>query len=667
MLPMKVVGQGRSPSPSSSSFFFASFSCTAVPRRCFSSFSSSLGLSPYRESLTQLVIHAVYQSLLLYDMHANTNNNTHHHRRRDDQRNHDEAGYAPPQSIEVECRLGQLIPKTHYQQQQQERHLNLHHPTEMDQPTMGSGKIRGGMGSASASSLPHHRRSILYSIPVVTPAVLHHRAQYQCRFDSGVSVAAFQRLEYLLSVPNRRPPYVLPPEPPLRVSSAAAVLSGGDGGVHTTLLPPLLALHGADQSRCLYTVENSEEGGGERRVAFLEHQKKILAYQTDVVCPTWGADVRLSVAVERTRHAASHQAPSSPQHAQTEKKGIESPEEEKVVPGDPWPEEFKNLFYHTQRSRTFVGRYMYVDMALVQAIPRHLLEQRYEEQRGSSGPEQGGGGGASTPLDYLHALYKNSSLSYPIERLQAIHLSLSTRLPHHRQRKVELELNMVNLYADWKQAIARDRERRRHVFTSNKKRTTGTRHRGAVQFKPVTVVSARQVVKRWGGGGARMPQPLPVWVLRSDRRPSSSPITATSHQPRAPSLSPSVDEYRQEVHKVFEKGLEASIFYPTLFEWDIHTPLPMEEEDQRHSPSSVASSPPGVSAARGMLRCRAPAQRRACSAAATSRSWFVVREEGSDTPSVPAGPRNGEEVALLSGVAQEMLTFLKFLAATPDI
>lgn len=412
-----------------------------------------MGLSPYRDSLTQLFVHSLYQSLLLH---------------------HQQRGSKNPSSstsVELECRLGQLTPKHHLKLLQQDGYKHL-----------GGGGGHDGNGS---SRPPLSAASILTSLPVTTPAVLHHKAQYQCRFDVGVSSPSLQRLEYLLRVPNRRPPHVLPRgEVPLH-------------GVRSVALPPLLAVHGSDLSRYQYVIEKEM---GDRVVRFHSGQKKALAFQSDVLCPNWGTDMRLSVAVEHIQRG---------HHASVGSAAASSPS----VRG--WPKSVSTLFSHTQRSRSTLGRYLWVDIAVVQAMPCHFSAQS---------PPSPSSDLAQSILGQLQRLYEHPGTSCRLDALRGLSVALATR---QRLRKVELEVNIPQLYADWK-SISRYTVRRKAV--EPRVRRSASLNRGL-----------REVHR---ADGARTP-----------------PISRSLYS-----------HHLQQALRMGDAGVD-SCSYPSLFEVDIHTPI----------------------------------------------------------------------------------------------
>lgn len=423
-----------------------------------------MGLPPYRDSLTQLMVHSLYQSLLL------------HHQQRMEKS-------ASCTAVELECRLGQLTPKHHLKLLQQDGYKHV---------GTGAARNEGSGGGGSQHHAAVGSSNILTSVPVTTPAVLHHKAQYQCRFDVGVSSPSLQRLEYLLQIPNRRPPHVLPRgEVPLR-------------GVRSTTLPPLLTVHGSDLSRYQFVIEKKV---GERVVRFHSAQKKALAFQSDVLCPNWSTDMRLSVAVEhvsRGNHSTSLGGASSA-----------SPQTLSA-----WPKSVSSIFSHTQRSRSTLGRYLWVDIAVVQAMPYHCAAQASRSDISSSDL-------AHSIIGQLQHLYEHPASVCRLDTLRGLSVALAAR---QRLRKVELEVNIPQLYADWKDLS-------RYALRT---RADSQMHRFATRG-------------------------------RRERYPKSR--NDAGEPPRVPPIPKSL--YSHHLNEALQMGNSGagSCSYPSLFETDIHTPI----------------------------------------------------------------------------------------------
>eukprot|EP00796_Vickermania_ingenoplastis_P001792 gene1792-1087_t len=568
----------------------------------------------------------------------------------------------------LECRLGQLTPKNFRQLLRQE------------------GYSRSAPANSSAAMVNHLHHGVIHALPVTTPAVLHHKAQYQSRFDVGVSSPALQRLEYLLRVPHRRPPHTLPRgEEPLSVNVktvemkspiALRLCERGGGyykhkeeeeeeeeeeayGVHrrvfaaflllllpafgmpivgtadvvpvtTELLPAQLVVHAEDLSRFFFTIER-EAGKGEKHVAFDRVQKKHLAFQADVLCPNWGSDIRVSLAVEESHRPASS-SPRSPAQPS---------------PPPPWPSTPVSIFSHTQRSRSFLGRYLFVDISVVQALPvRSLFQRRREQQQqqggaGRSGEstshegkaieeeeeEAGGGGswGAGSPsaaardasasaasrvvdamLHTLGALYRGAATTSGCGRrpLASLRDDLTVALLHtqRRLRKVELEVNIPLLYSDWKRI-------RPSARASGSTQTTRSfQEEEDVRASSDDTTGATSL----GSSSALPPQGV------------AEPITASV--------------YRSYVHAAISapRGVADAPSYPALFEMDIHTPFQTVERSGS---------------------ARNPQERRK----EDQQQQKTQQEEEKEEEEEDRAEQSRH--ALLYGVAQEMLAVLQFLAA----
>lgn len=375
----------------------------------FSPVRGFLGLPPYRDSITQLIVHSLYQSLLL------------HHQQQRERGRAASSDLLETTAVEMECRLGQLIPKHQRKQHQQERIL---HASSRD--GAGIADPRGVSDSSDMRYSPYDGASsagtILSSFPVTTPAVLHHKAQYQCRFDVGISSPSLQRLEYLLRIPHRRPPHVIPKgEAPLR-------------DVKTQLLPASIVVHEDDSSRHQFVIEKQS---GERVVRFNSSQTKNLAYQSDILCPHWSSDMRLSVAVEKIRRLLAASA-SNGGFAKSCETAPLRPTSQRTA--SEWIDRISAIFFQNQRSRTAVGRHFWVDIATVQTLPHTSAFLRYGcSPNVSSGEEH-------SMYTQLYELLQHPGSTCRLDALRGLSLALMNR---SRIRKVELEINIANLYTDW--------------------------------------------------------------------------------------------------------------------------------------------------------------------------------------------------------------------------
>lgn len=469
---------------------------------CAASARGFVGLPPYRDSITQLIVHSLYQSLLLHHQHQRGNGRG------------KQGDIFEVTAVEMECRLGQFTPKNQRKLHQQDWLVNAG----------GRGGIGSGSGQSmrnsdggdarnsfhiGVSSVPALATNVLTTFPVATPAVLHQKAQYQCRFDVGVSSPSLQRLEYLLQIPHRRPPHVIPRgEAPLV-------------GVKSQLLPSCIVVHENDSSRYQFVVEKQS---GERVVRFNCSQTKSLAYQSDVICPHWNSDMRLSVALEKTRrHLATTSNTGSSETSTEMASGIAS-----QTSGREWGDRISALFFHSHRSRTAVGRYFWVDIAAVQTLPHSSAFLQH-----TSGVTSTSGGGLSMRRQ-LSELLQRPGYTCRLEAFRGLSLALMNR---SRIRKVELEINISQLYADWT-SLARFRHLHSlHRFTPSLQRTARRSRHGSP-------VGRREKVDLGEINHRRLP-PIPRNI------------------------------YAREVLEALQLGTNGHIssFYPTFFEMDIHRPI----------------------------------------------------------------------------------------------
>lgn len=361
--------------------------------------SSFLGLPPYRDSITQLMVHSLYQSLLLHRHQRNSNGAT--------------------SSVEMEIRLGELKPKV------RKRHDDLTH----------------SISRRHASML--NSSDTLLTYPVSTPCIIHHKARYQSRFDVGVTFSALQRLEYLLRIPHRHPPQqLLTRETPL-------------SRVRTHLLPTIFCVYGKNLSRFNFVLANNRN---QRILRFHSALKKHHSTQSDIICPNWASDMRLSVAVEHIINPKS----SQPTAACYE------------LPSASWSKDFSFLVSQSQRSRTLLGRYLWLDIAVV-----HDLSTQMHSLKES----------AKVPLtERLQSLFEAPESSKPLDVFPELSIPLTIRKPI---RKVELEINVPAVYNDWK-AFSRCylHEERCKNTTSFKRKTSHS-----AKLKPISLASYSAMIK----------------------------------------------------------------------------------------------------------------------------------------------------------------------------